>query len=180
MINACCYSVAKLFITLCDPWTTACQAFLSFIMSQSLLRFMSTESVMPSNHFILSCPLLLPSIFSSIWVFTDELALCIRRPKHLSFSISPSNEYSELISFRIDWFDLLAVQGTLKSLLQHHSLKASVLQCSVFFMASHPYMTTGKTTALTIWAFVGKGTLRDKVSYSCARSQEISRQELWR
>ena len=127
MINACCYSVAKLFITLCDPWTTACQAFLSFIMSQSLLRFMSTESVMPSNHLILCRPLLLPSsIFPSIRVFSNESVLRIRWPKYwsFSFSLSPSNEYSGLISFRIDWLDLLAVQGTLKSLLQHHSSKA--------------------------------------------------------
>ena len=122
---------------------------------------MSTESVMLSNHLILCRPLLLlPSIFSSNRVLLNESALRIRRPKYwsFSFSISPSNEYSGLISFRMDWLDLLAVQGTLKSLLQHHSSKASVLQCSAFFMVqlSHPYMTNGKTIALTIWTFVGK------------------------
>ena len=121
---------------------------------------MSIESVMPSNHLILCCPLLLPSVFPSIRVFSNEAALHIRRPKHwsFSFSIHPSSKYSGLISFRIDWFDLLAVQGTLKSLLQHHSLKASVLQCSTFSMVqlSHPYITTGKTIVLTIWTFVSK------------------------
>ena len=122
---------------------------------------MSTESVMPSNHLLLCCPLLLsPSIFPSIRVFSNKVALCIRWPKYwnFSFSISPSNEYSGLISFRMDWLDLLAVQGTLKSLLQHHSSKASILWCSAFFMVqlSHPYMTTGKTIALTRWTFVGK------------------------
>ena len=129
-----------------------------------LLEFTQTqsiESVMPSNHLILCHPLLfLPSIFPSIRVFSNESALCIRCPKFwsFSFSISPSNEYSGLISFRMDWFDLLAVQGTLKSLLQHHSSKASVLQCSAFFMVqlSHLYMTSGKTVAWTIWTFVGK------------------------
>ena len=122
---------------------------------------MSIESMMPSNHLILCHPLLLlPSIFPSIRVFSNESVLCIRWPKYwsFSFSISPSNEYSGLISFRIDWFDLLAVQGTLKSLLQHHSSKASVLRNSAFFIVqlSHPYMTTGKTIALTRWTFVGK------------------------
>ena len=119
------------------PWTAAHQAPLSSTISQSLLKFMSIESVMPSNHFILCCPLLLPpSIFPSIRVFSNELVLRIRWPKYwsFSFSISPSNEYSGLISFRMDWFVLLAVQGTLKSLLQHHSSKASVLWCSAFFM----------------------------------------------
>ena len=116
---------------------------------------------MPSNHFILCCPLLLlPSIFSCIRVFSNESVLHIRWPKYwnFSFSISPSNEYSGLISFRIDWFDLLAVQGTLKSLLQHHSSKASILRLSAFFMVqlSHPYTTPRKTTALTRWTFVGK------------------------
>ena len=116
---------------------------------------------MPSNDFILCCPLLLlPIIFPSIRVFSNELALCIRWPKYWSFSvgISPSKEYSELISFRMDWLDLLAVQGTLKSLLQHHSSKASILQCSAFFIVqlSHPHMTTGKTIALTRWTFVSK------------------------
>ena len=126
-----------------------------------LLKTMSTESAMPSNHLILCHPLLLlPSIFPSIRVFSNESVLCIRWLKywHFSFNISPSNEYSGLVSFKIDWFDLLAVQGTLKSLLQHHSSKASVLQCSAFYIVqlSHPYMTTGKTIALTRWTFVGK------------------------
>ena len=114
---------------------------------------------MPSNHLILYHPLLLlPSIFPSIRIFSNELALCIRWPKYWSFSISPSNECSGLISFRMDWLDLLAVQGTLKSLLQHHSSKASILWHSAFFMVqlSHPYMTTGKIMALTRWTFVGK------------------------
>ena len=116
---------------------------------------------MPSNHLILCCPLLLPSsIFPNIRVFTNESILCIRWPNYWSFcfSISPSNEYSGLISFRMDWLDLLAAQGTLKSLLQHHSSKASILRCSAFFIVqlSHPYMTTGKTIALTRWNFVGK------------------------
>ena len=142
------------------PWTAACQASLSFIVSLSLLKLMSIEAVMQSNHFILCHPLLLlPSIFPSIRAFSNESALSFKWPKHWSirFSISPSNKYSGLISFRIDWFDL-AVQGTLKSLLQHHSLKASILQHSAFFMVqlSHPYMTTGKTKALTRWTFVSK------------------------
>ena len=129
------------------PWIAAHQASLSFTFSWSLLKIMSIESVMPSNHFILCCPLLLlPLIFSSIRVFSNELALCIRWPKYwsLSFSISPSNEYSGLVSFSIDWFDLLPVQGTVKSLLQHHRSKASILQCSAFFIVqlSHPYITT--------------------------------------
>ena len=124
---------------------------------------MSIESVMPSNHLILCCPLFLPpSIFPSIRVFSNESVLHIRWPKYwsFSFSISPSNEYSGLISFRMDWLDLLAVQGTLKSLTQHHSSKASTLWCSAFFIVqlSHPYMTTGKTIALTRWTFVGKVT----------------------
>ena len=149
----------QLFVT---PWTAAHQASLSFTISWSLLKLMSIESVMPPNHLNLCRPLLLlPSVFPSIRVFSNELALCIRWPKYwsFSFSISPSNEYSGEISFRIDWLDLLAVQGTLKHLLQHHSLKASVLRCSAFFMVqlSHPYMTTGKTIALTRWTFaVGK------------------------
>ena len=122
---------------------------------------MSIELVMPSNHLILYCPLLLlPSIFPSITVFSNEAILCIRWPKYWSFScnINPSNEYSGLISFRMDWVDLLAVQGTLKSFLQHHSSKASILRCSAFFIVqlSHPYMTTGKTIALIRWTFVGK------------------------
>ena len=146
---------------LCDPWTAAHKSSLSCTLSRSWLKLMSIESVMPSNHLILCCLLvLLPSIFPSIRVFSNELALCIRYLKYWSFSftISPSNEYSGLISFRIDWFNLLAVQGTLKSLLQHHRSKASILQRSAFFMVqlSHPYMTTGKTIALTRWTFVGK------------------------
>ena len=136
------------------------QASLSFTISWSLLKLMSVESVMSSNHLILCRPLLLPpSIFPSK-VFSSESALHIRVPKEWSFTftISPSNEYSVLISFRIDWFDLLAVQGTLKSLWQHHSSKASILRCSAFFMVqiSYPYMTTGKSIALSIWTFVGK------------------------
>ena len=131
-------------------WTAAHQASLSFTISRSLLKLMSIESVMPSNHLIHCHPLLLlHSIFPSIRVFCNESVLHIRWPKYwsFSFSISLSNEYSGLISFRIDWFDLLAVQGTLKSLLQHHSSKASILWCSAFFMLqlSHPHMTTGKT-----------------------------------
>ena len=143
------------------PRTTAHQTSLSIANSQSLLRFMSIESVMPSNHLIFCCLLLLlPSVFLSLRVFSKESVLRIRWPKDcsFSFSLSPSNEYSGLISFRIDWLHLLAVQGTLKSLLQHHSSKASVLCCSGFFMVqlSHPYMTTGKTIALTRWTCVGK------------------------
>ena len=138
------------------PWTAGRQASLSVINSWSLLKFMSIKSVMPSHHLILCHPLLLlPSILSSIRVFSNESALSIRWPKYWSFSfnISPSNEYSGLISFRIDWLDLLAVQGTLKSLLQHHSSKASILWHSAFFIVqlSHPYMTTGKTIALARW-----------------------------
>ena len=153
--------VAQSCLMLCDPMDAACQASLSFTVSQSLLKLMSIESVMPSNHLILCHPLLLlPSIFPSIRALSSESVLCIRWPKYwsFSFSISPSNEYSGLISFRIDWLDLLAAQGTLKSLFQHHSSKASILQCSAFFMVqlSHPYMTTGKTVALTRQTFVGK------------------------
>ena len=135
--------------------------FLVLNNSQSLLKLMSIESVMPSNHLILCCPLiLLPSIFPSIRVFSNESVLHTRWPKYwsFSFSISPSDKYSGLISFRMDWFDLLAVQGTLKTLLQHYSSKASILQHSAFSIVqlSHPYMTTGKTIALTIRTFVGK------------------------
>ena len=134
-----------------NPRTSAHQASLSFTNSRSLLKLMLPESVMPSNHLILCHPLLPPSIFPRIRVFSNESVLPIRWPKYwrFSFSISPSNEYSGLISFTIDWLDLLAVQGTLKSLLQHHSSKASILQCSAFFMAqlSYPYLTTGKTIA---------------------------------
>ena len=137
------------------PWCATCQASLSFTISQSLCKLMSIESVMPSNHLFLCCPLLLlPSIFPSIRDFSSELDLHISWPDYqsFSFSFSPSNEYSGLISFRIDWFDLLAFQGTLKSLLQHHSSKASILWHSAFFMVqlSYPYMTTRKTMALTI------------------------------
>ena len=143
------------------PWTAARQASLLITNSQSLLKLMSIESVMPYNRLILCHPLLLlPSIFPSIRVFSNESVLCIRWPKYwsFSFSISPSNEYSRLISFRMDWLDLLAVQGTLKSVLQHHSSKASILRHSAFFTVqiSHPYMTTGKTIALTRQSFVGK------------------------
>ena len=143
------------------PWIAAHQTSLSITNSQSLLKFMSIKLVMSSNHLILCHPLLLPSsIVASIRVFSKESVLCIRWPKYWSFSssISPSNEYSGLISFRIDWFDLFAVQGTLKILLQHHNSKGSILWCSAFFMVqlSHPYMTTGKTIALTRWIFVGK------------------------
>jgi len=130
---------------------------------------MSIELVIPSNHLILCCPLfLLPSIFPSISIFSNESVVHIRCPKYwsLSFSISPSNEYSGLISFRIDWSDLLAVQGTLKSLLQHYSSKASILQCSAFFMVqlSHPYMTTRKTIALTRWIFIGKVVMLSEIN----------------
>ena len=143
------------------PWTAACQAYLPLTISWSLPKFMSIELVIPSNHLILCHPLLLlPSIFLSIRVFSNESALRIRWPKcwSFSFSISLSNEYSGFLSFRMDWFDLLAVQGTPESLLQHHSSKASILWCSVFFIIqlSHPYMITGKTIALTIWIFVSK------------------------
>ena len=143
------------------PWTVAHQASLSFNISHSLLKLMSIVSVMPSNHLILCRPLLLlSSIFPSIRVFSNESVLRIRWPKYWSFSfnISNSNEYSGLFSFRMDWLDLLAVQGTLKSLLQHHSSKASILQRSAFFMVqlSHPYLTTGKTIASTRQTFVVK------------------------
>ena len=151
-------SCVRLFVT---PWTVACQASLSFTNSQSLLKLMSIKLVMPSNHLILCQPLLLlPSIFPKIRVFTNESTLCIRWPKYrsFSFSICPSNEYSGLISFRMDWLDLLAAQGTLKSILQQHSSKASILQWSAFLIVqlSHPYMSTGKTIALTRRTFVSK------------------------
>ena len=149
-------SHVRLFVT---PWSVACQASLSITNFQSLLRLMSIESMMPSNHVILCRPLLPPSIFPSIRVFSSEPVLHIRLPKYwnFSFSISPSSEYSGLISFRMDWLDLLAVQGTLKSLLQHSS-KALILRCSTFFMVqlSHPYMTTRETITLTRWTFVNK------------------------
>ena len=147
-------SCVWLFLT---PWTAACQTSLPFTISQSLLRLMSVESVMPSNHLILSCPLLLPSVFPSIRVFSNESALPVRWPEYWIFSISPSTEYSGLISIRIDWFDILAFQETPKSILQHNS-KSSVCQSSAFFMVqlSHPYMTTGKAIALSRRTFVGR------------------------
>ena len=155
VLFSCC--LVWLFVT---PYTAAQQASWSITISLSLLKHMSIESVMPSHHLILCCPLLLPSIFPSIRVFFNEPALFIRWLKYWSFSfrISPSNEYSGLISFRIDWFDFLALQGTLKSLHQHHSLKTSMLWHSNIFIVqlSHPYMTPGKTIALTIQTFVGK------------------------
>ena len=171
-------SRVQLFST---PWIAACQPSLSFTISHSLLNLMSSELVILSNHLALCCPLLLlPSIFPSIRVFSNEPALCIRWPKYwsFSFSISPSNEYSGLISFRVDWFDLFAVQGTLKSLLQHHTSKASILQHSAFLMVqlSHPYMSTGKTIALTRWTFVGKVVsllfffLKNIYLFGCIRS----------
>ena len=151
-------SRVQLFAT---PCTAACQSSLSIINSHSLLKLMFIELVMKSNHLILCHPILFPpSISSSIMVFSNESALHIRWPKDWSFSFSnsPSNEHPGLISFRMDWLDLSAVQGTLKSLLQHHSSKASIIWCSAFFIVqlSHPYMTTGKTIALTRWTFVGK------------------------
>ena len=151
-------SHVQLFVT---PCTAACQASLSITNSWSLLKLMSIESVMPSNHLILCSPLLLlPSIFPSIRVISNESAFRIRWPKYwsYSFSISPSNEHPGLISFRMDWLELHAVQGTLKSLLQHHSSRASILQCSTFLMVQlpHPFMTTGKTIAVTRQIFVGK------------------------
>ena len=143
------------------PWTAACQASLSITNSQSLVKLMPIELVMPSNHLILCYPLrVLPPIPPSIGVFSNESSLCIRWPKYWSFSfnVRASSEYSGLIPLRMDWLDLLAVQGTLKSLLQHHSSKASILLHSAFLMVqlSHPYMTTGKTIALTRWTFAGK------------------------
>ena len=160
---------------LATPWTAACQASLSITNSCSLLKLMSIELVMSSNHLILCRPLLLlPSIFPSIRVFSNESALHIRWPKYWSFSfnISPSSEHPGLISFRVDWLYLLVVQGTLKSLIQHHSSKALILQHSAFFIVqlSHPYMTTGKTKALTRWIFVDKvmSVLFNKLSAAAA------------
>ena len=154
-------SVAQSYPTLSTSWSAARQASLSITNSQSSLKLMSINSVMPSSHLILFRPLLLlPSIFPSIRVFSNESALHIRWPQYwnFSFNISPSNEHTGLISLRMDWLDLLAVQGTLKSLLQHYSSKASILWRSAFFIVqlSHPYMTTGKIIALTRWTFVGK------------------------
>ena len=155
----CCCSVTKRCLSLVT--SSACQASLPFTTFRSLLKLMSTVSMMPSNHLILCCSLLLlPLIITSIRVFSNELTLHIRWPKYRSFSsrIRPYNEYSGLISFRMDWFDLLAVQGTLKNLLRHHSSKASIFQRSAFFMVqlSHPYMNTRKTTALSVRTFVRK------------------------
>jgi len=159
LVEFCC-SVSHVWL-FATPLTAAYQAPLSFTTSWSLLKLMSIELVIPSNHLILCHPLLLlPSIFPSIRVLSNESVLHIRWPKYwsFSFSISPSKEYSGLISVKMDWLDLLAVQGTLKNLLQHHSSKASILQRSAFFIVQllHPYMTTGKTIALTRWTFVGK------------------------
>ena len=156
-----CCSVAKLCPTLCKQWSVAHLASLSITIFWSLLKLMFVEPVLPSNLLILCRPLLLlPSIFSSIRVFSNKSVLHIRLPKFWSFnfSISPSNEYSELTSFRIDWFGLFAVQATLRSLVQHHSSKASIIWCTAFFMVqlSHPYMTNGKSIALTRWTFAGK------------------------
>ena len=165
------------------PWTAARQAYLSFTISWSLLKLMSIESMMPSNHLVFCRPLLfLPSLFPSISGFSNESDLCIRWPNYWSFSITPSNEYLGLISFRIDWFYLLVVQGTLKSLLQHHSSKASVLRRSAFFMVQllHPYMTPGKTIALTIWTYVSKvmalpfNTLSRFITAFLPRSKHLS------
>ena len=158
----CCCSVTQLYRTLCDPTDAARQASLSFTIARSLRKLKSIESVMPSNYLFLCRPLLLPSIFPNIRAFSNELAPRITWSKNWSFSFSISlyNQYSGLISFRIDWFDFPAVQGTLKNLLQHHSSKASVLWRSACFLVqlSHPYMTTGKTIALTRQTFVGKVT----------------------
>ena len=166
-------SRVRLFVT---PWTAAHQASLSITNSRSPPKPMSIELVMPSNHLILCRPLLLlPSIFLSIRVFSNESALRIRQLKYWSFSfnLSTSNKHPGLISFRMDWLYLLAVQGILKSLLQHHTSKASILQCSAFFTVqlSHPYMTTGKTTALTRWTFVGKVMLSRLVITFLPRSK---------
>ena len=174
-------SLVRLFTT---PWTAACQASLSITNSWSFLKLIFIESVIPSNHLILCRPLLLPpSIFPSVRFFSNKSVLCIRYPKYwsFSFSISPFNEYSGLISFRIDWFDLLAVQKTLKSLFQHHSSKASILRCSAFFIVqlSYPYMTNGKTIVLTRWTFVSKvmsvlfNMLSQCVIFSLPRSKHL-------
>ena len=149
-------SHVRLFVT---PWTAACQASLSVTNSRSLPKLMSIESVMPFNHLILCRPLLLPSIFPTIWIFSNESALRIRWPKHWSFSfnMSPTNEHPGLISFRMDWLELLSVHGTLKSLLQYHSSKASILRCSAFFTVQHTSIQGHwKTIALTRWTLVGK------------------------
>ena len=163
------------------PWTIAWQASLSITKSHSGPKLMSIESVMPSNNLILCCPLLLvPSIFPSIGVFSKKWARVVRWPKYWNFSlsISPSNEYSGLISFRKDWLDLLAVQGTLKGLLQHHSLKTSILQQSTFIIIqlSHPYMATGKTIALIGWTFVAKlGTIKERNGIDLTEAEDIKK-----
>ena len=154
-------SVTQSCLTLSHPMTAACQASLSITNPQSLLRFMSIEPMMPSNYLILCFPFLLSSsIFPSLRIFSNKSVLRIRRPKYWSFNfnIDASNEHQGLISFRMDWLDLIVVRGTLKSLLQHHGSKASILRCSAFFIIqlSHPYTTTGKTIALTRWTFLGK------------------------
>ena len=152
-------SVAQWCPTLCDPMDSTCQVSLSVTNSRSLLKLMSIKSVMPSNHLILCCPLLLlPSIFPTIRVFSNESVLHIRWPKYWSFSISPSNVYSGLSSFRIDWFDRLALQGTLSRVFSNTTVQASILQCSAFFIVqlSHLYTTTGKTIALTRQTFASK------------------------
>ena len=163
-------SVAQLCLTLCDPMNRSTPGLPVITISRSSLRLTSIESVMPSSHLLLCCLLLLlPPIPPSIKVFSNESALHMRWPKYWSFSFSiiPSKEMPGLISFRMDWLDLLVVQGTLKSLLQHHSSKASILQCSAFFTVqlSHPYMTTGKTTPLTRQTFVGKSNV---FAFECA------------
>ena len=157
-IQLCCCSVSQSCPTLCDLMDCSTPGFLSITISHRLLKLRSIQSVMPLNYLICRPLLLLPSIFPSIRIFSNQSVLHIRWPKYGSFSISPSNEYSRLISFRIDWLDLLAVKGTLRNLLQHHSSKPSILRHSAFFMVqlSQAYMTTGKTIALTKWTFVGK------------------------
>ena len=162
-VRTCCCScsVTPLCLTLCNPMNCSTSGLPVHHQFPEFTKLLSIESVMPSNHLILCHPLLLlPSIFPNIRVFSNESALRMRWPKYwsFSFSISPSNEDPGMVSFRMDWLDLLAVQGTLKSLLQHHSSKASILRSSAFFTVqlSHPYMTTGKTIALTRWTFVGK------------------------
>jgi len=160
-LTGCCCSVVQSCLTVCDPMDCSMPGFPVLHHLPEMHKLMSIESVKPSIHLTLCRPLLLlPSIFPSIRVFSNESPFCIRWLKYqsLSFSISPSNEYSELISFRIDWFDLLPVQGTVKSLHQHHSSKASILWCSAFYMVQFSllFMTTGKTIALTIQTFVGK------------------------
>ena len=195
MFNIVYHSVQSLSCVwlLVTPWIAAHQASWSITNSWSLLKLMCIESVMPSNYLILSWPLLMPSIFPIIRVFSNESVLRIRWPKYwiFSFSISPSNEYSGLISFRMDWLDLLAVQGTLKSLLQHYTSKASILWRSAFFIVqlSHPYMTTGKTIALIRWTFAGKVyiirelqiriTERNHIAISFSRRSSWSRDQTW-